>query len=853
MPHARSVAFAVALLFAAPSLLEAPLLASPPPGSPAGPAAATASAATAPAPAPAQVSASVPAGGGLPALDLKVDLARGVVNANGVESPVPIQRGALPPESQVVVEVVAIGEGKQVVHVRVPTRDADGENGPAWEGIFAPGRRDPIFAGMTGPTAGDPGERTGKAIRVVPNGATSFILVGDTREDLGICGQSATLLDPLALYPGSLELRPATAQRLSAEQQASAEAVTATVVTAKTAATDAPLARLLVARGSSVVGSRGAELTDGDPATIWREARPGVGQGEFVVMSAPRGVPITRVDVIVSPPDAASGAADAKTANRAGPKTFYLVTTTGVVEVTLPTDGWLKAGSTYEVVFPKPLETSCMALVLDGAFTRGLAHPDVGVAELRAYSEFDAPGATLDDVAKRLSSERGVAAAQLLERAGEGALAAVTNAYDGLDPRGRALAIDVATSHEKCEESAPLLARGLCEPEGQAPRKAREKLERCRGGAPALAQRLRDDAGSRACLAPVLASIAPTLALAPLADALASTGEDDHDTRAILRDSFAHALVTAPPGPLAALLGDPKLSAAGRLELLRSAGDRVAEAPAESEATVTELLTGAPPMRLRYLVLGPLGELARAGDRAAAARIADAIARDPDWPVRARAAGLGRGLPEALAPLVAAARDPEPRVREAALGALSSTASADAVRAAVDALAKDGRLRQDEWWFVKAQGIALLVNAPPSRETDAALGAALRDGSVRVREGALAALAKRRASSWRGPINDRLDDPGEEPTVRAAAARALGGVCDDDRDTIERLTAYARALASPTAEEDARQIGYGALLGLAALQPRDLRARLSPLLAASAPPYARAAAEEALAAHPVCR
>ncbi|HEY5147477.1 MAG TPA: hypothetical protein VII82_11960, partial [Polyangiaceae bacterium] len=221
-----------------------------------------------------------PAGGGLPALEVHVDLARGVVSANGVETPLPIERGALPAENAVVVESVAIGQGRSVVHVRVPTRDADGDNGLAWEAIFAGGKKDPIFAGMTGPSAGDPGERTGKAVRIVPSGSTSFVLVGDTREDLAICGQSATLLDPLALYPASLELRTATVQRLSAEQQDAAEAVTAVV---KGAPLDAPLARLLIARGSSVAGSRGAELTDGDPSTVWQERRPGIGQGEFVV------------------------------------------------------------------------------------------------------------------------------------------------------------------------------------------------------------------------------------------------------------------------------------------------------------------------------------------------------------------------------------------------------------------------------------------------------------------------------------------------------------------------------------------------------------------------------------------
>ncbi|HTB76539.1 MAG TPA: hypothetical protein VK762_25005, partial [Polyangiaceae bacterium] len=234
--------------------------------------------------------AAVPAGGGLPALDVSVDVGRGVVTAGGAEIAIPIEHAELPAEGAVIVEGVPIGQGKRVVHVRVPLRDSEGEDAPAWEAILAGGRKDPIFAGMTGPSSGDPGERLGKAVQVVPNGATSFVLVGDTREELRICGQSVTLLDPLALYPASLELRPATVQRLSAEQRDGADAI---VATAK-AAPDAPLAQLLIARGSSVPGSRGVELTDGDPQTVWREQRPGIGQGEFVVMAAPKGVPITR-------------------------------------------------------------------------------------------------------------------------------------------------------------------------------------------------------------------------------------------------------------------------------------------------------------------------------------------------------------------------------------------------------------------------------------------------------------------------------------------------------------------------------------------------------------------------------
>jgi hypothetical protein len=105
--------------------------------------------------------------------------------------------------------------------------------------------------------------------------------------------------------------------------------------------------------------------------------------------------------------------------------------------------------------------------------------------------------------------------------------------------------------------------------------------------------------------------------------------------------------------------------------------------------------------------------------------------------------------------------------------------------------------------------------------------------------------------NWHGAIRGRLDDPGEETEVRAAAGRALGALCD--ADSADRLTELARALASPVTDEDAQQLGLGALVGLAALHPRDLNQRIAPLLAASAPAYARAAAQQAMAARPLCK
>jgi hypothetical protein len=484
--------------------------------------------------------------------------------------------------------------------------------------------------------------------------------------------------------------------------------------------------------------------------------------------------------------------------------------------------------------------------VLNDAYSRGLPHPQVGVAELVAFSEFDAPGATLKDVAKKLSSDRGSVAAQVLERAGAPALAAVEQAYGELDARGRAHAIDVAASHDGCVEAAPLLARGLCETAGEAPRKAREKLERCKGAAGVLAARMVQDAPSRGCLAPMLVTLAGPDALEPLADAIALTGEGERETRATLRTAFADALRSAPRERLTALLGDTRRSALARVEMMRAAGPRVTEALAQSDATMAEAFGGAPTMRTRYVALGPLGELARGGDATAATRIAETMQRDTDWPVRARAAELGVGVPSAQLALVAASRDPEPRVREAALLALS--ASSPPPPAGIEAA--QAVLHTDGWPFVKAQALGVLARAPATTDVSEALRGALKDASPRVRGATLVAVALRKTAALRGAVRERLDDRDEDPDVRAAAARALGSLCD--ASSVDRLTELARGLGLPGTPEEEQPIALAALVGLAALQPPDLRDRLAPLMAKSAPPSVRRAAQRAIEARSVC-
>jgi len=771
---------------------------------------------------------SAPAGGGLATLDVNVDLAKMVVRANSLEVPIGLETSLLPGEADVVVAAVALGGGRSLVHVRVPARGSD-STGLAWEALFASGRHDAIFSGITGLAKGDPGERTGTAIRIEPHGAASRVLVGEVREDLRICGQTETLLAPRVVDLATLELKPAAAQPLSDAEQAGAKPL---AVVDKGAAFDAPLGKLLVARGSSVVDTWGLELTDGDVQTVWREKRAGGNQGAFVIMAAPKEVPIARVEFAVSPPDVAS--------TGAVPKAFYLDTGERSYRVTLPESAARKPGEVFEVVFPEPIRTSCLALILDSPSAVG---SNVGVAEVTAFSDLDVPGATLDDVAEKLSGPRSAAVAQLLERSGPAGLAAVTRAYDGLDSHGRALAVDVAAASDRCEDAGPLLARALCEKEGEASRRALEKLERCPAAAAALAHAVRTDAQSRTCVAPLLATLSPVEALAAIADALGDAPETDPSARAVLRSAFGRALLGAGPGHLEAILSDANRGLGARLEVLRAAEERVVEAASSSDALVGDLLQASPSLRVRYLVLEALATLSRAGDSAATARLTDAVLRDADWPVRARAAELASGLAPVRDALVTAARDPEPRVRAAALASLTSSPPPDAVHVAMDVMTGD------DWSFVKTQAASLLARAPASREADDTLGHALGDPLVAVRGAALVALARRRSVRWHQAIRDRLDDDAEDIHLRAAAASALGAVCDVS--STDRLTGLARDLASGARGNDV-PVGLGALVGLAGLHPSDLKERLSPLLSRGAPPFVRAAAERALSAHGVC-
>ncbi len=792
---------------------------------------------------------TVPSAPGLKALAVKVDPAQRRVRlaVGGVESDVAIDL----PSSELgsgdaTAEAVAIGDGKTVVHVRVPSRL---RSDVAWEAIFAGRDAGTLWAAVTGYTKGEAGERTGASLELSPpdESGERVVVAGELREDLRLCGQTRTLLAPRVLDPESLAFRSATMQRLPEDQRDKAERV---VASPHGGPADPPLARLLLATGASTAIGNPAAVTDGDRLTTWSEARPTDGHGEFVVMRAAGAVPIARLAISLAPP-----APPPPSPQGAAPRSFFLLTDDRTLAVTIPEDPWLHPGAAYEIPLADPIKTSCLALVLDKAYVRaGEAHPNVTVAELTAYSAFDRPGATLDPVAKALAGggPRAEAAKEILERAGDAGLAAALAAFASLDAPGRALAIDAAIGAGTCEASAPLLLTAIDDADGEVARKGREKIERCgkRAVAALLAALHAPDSKLRATAATLVASVAPAEALEPLVSALGHEGATATE-RSALRSGIAKAARAASGDKLAALVGGGR-SAEAEVDLLRALEERLPAIATPSDAAIAALEGGTPPMRTRFLLIGPVAALARGGDAAEATRLAEVIAKDGDAAVRAHAAEAAAGVPAATAVLAQAVeKDPAPRVREAALEAFAS-ARPDG-RAPADALVGSvaHALSSDEWTFVRAAAAAALASFPAGPRVDEALEAAVADSSPGVREAVVTALGGHGDVRAAKQVRERLADDHETLEVRLAAARTLASLCD--RASLDLLTTLASRAPLPMASDEDIAIGFEAAQALGHLHPPDLATRLAPLAAKDARVEARTAAARALATAPTCR
>jgi HEAT repeat protein len=722
------------------------------------------------------------------------------------------RREELPPAAQAALasatlELLQLGPEQRVAHARIPLPD-----GVAWEALIAPGSAQPsvVFAGLTGPTRGEDGQREGDVIWLRNDQKGRRILVGREREDVQLCGRP-TLLEPRLLDRDS-NLQAVKVQQLSLEERRAARVLEA--VPMGTVPTPGGNALRAVA-ASSAIGDPGA-LTDSRDQSSWAEARGGDGRGEFVVLRALSGVSLVALEFLVRPAlAAADGAARAGSELRAAPRSLWIATRGDLFRVDWGQDAWRAPGVWYRVVLPAPIQTDCLALVLEQAWSER-ADIQVSLAELRGVGELQSLAPA--ELVARLSTpgDVGAAAVPALLQLETPGIVAVVGAFDALDALGRARALDVL-ERAPCETTAAVYAGLLDDGDANNRRRAEQRLRACGAAAePALRRAFELGSGEGGVLlARELAQVAPRLAVELLGPRLAASAPEQ---RPGYRDALSRAAreASAQAGSRR-LLEARGLGLATQLDVLRALNEQLPSLEPEASSAFVRALAAARGFEQRYLLLAPASVLGSTSP-AAAAFLEEALS-DPDPYLRGAAARLAPRVARVVPALVAATRDPGVRVREAATARLGELALPGTSAALSE------RLRADGWPLVRSAAARSLARVGPDADADAALSGALGDASSDVRGAALRGLGQRGVRAAVPQIAERFRDVREAPAVRAAAARALADLCDPSQ--LDELTRAARALLADRPSPDEVVVGGAALAALGRIAPVDIERRLA--------------------------
>ncbi|HYP90594.1 MAG TPA: HEAT repeat domain-containing protein, partial [Polyangiaceae bacterium] len=557
-----------------------------------------------------------------------------------------------------------------------------------------------------------------------------------------------------------------------------------------------------------------------------------------VIMHAPPELPISGLELSIRPK--LKGMPEG-----AAPESLFIVGPRDVVQVTMPEDAWQSPGARYHVTLDPPLQSSCLSLVLDTAFTQSKS-AQVTVAELSVLSDLSA--SRLPELVATLAGggQRAEAAKSLLIAGGPDAQAAVAQAFPTLDEGGKRVALEIL-DQAPCEVSAPVYVTALTDKVEAQARHAQSRLSRCgAAGGEALAQALAKIDKTDKRLMPLL--VAQLTLSDPARAVRAFLPLMDEKTvlrRRLLRGALAQAARSeaAKPAVRAALV-DPQTPPAALIDLLRALGDQAPRFLPEAGEALKRLTANEQSFRARYLLLGPAAALSNESPEAAQS-FRHALLGDADPHVRAGALALVREPARFQSELLRALTDKEVRVREAAVQALATPAGAFSSRALGE------RLADDEWPLVRAAAADALARYPQSRDTDDTLTKALSDEAPLVRARSIRALGDRNVRQASSRIRDRLIDAEEWPEVRAEAARALGALCD--QDSVGELGAFAKKLSDPMASPDAQLIATASVVSLGRLGPANLQQVLAPLSDKKAPAQAQRAAALARATPAACR
>jgi HEAT repeat protein len=794
-----------------------------------------------------RVEAAAGAAAGLGAVAVRLDvtgrtlLLRGCASlpcdaGAGAATPIALPEGIDAARSSA--RVVEIGEGRRVVHVVAGSATREGI---AWEalavGAGAGGQARLLYQGLTGFGA----ESEGAGGHVDVDDGTVF--VGTIKRELTICGQSETLLSPRRLDPKTLVFHAVSFSRLPKGVRDAAPTIVA--VPAK----EAPIGSVLGVRGASSNDGASSALVDDDAKTAWTEARKGDGRGEFVVLSAPPTIPLTRLSIVVRPTVESPGFVP--------PAALWVVVDGATYHVELPAKP--APGARVDVQFPKPISTACVAVALDRTDVPALAagvEPAVGLAEIEGVPELPATIHSLDDLVGLLDFGGADAelARKVLANAGPKGARAVTARLSTMSDAAKARAVDIL-DQTPCEAAGPGLVRLAWDARGDVARAARDALDGCGAAARgALAEGFAAGPdNAREVLAERWAKVDPGAAVpAILARIEGASAARRRSFRAALARAAARG---AGRDAIAAWLDKDGKAAApeGKLDLVIELAraiatvDEVTAASAGTSPLATKLVESLLPradakasFERRYLAAEPLAALAAKGDARALAWMRALFATDDRY-LRARAAEVAGGIDLLRPELVASLGDGDPRVRKSALDALRRSGGAPGAWPTVLAL-----LANDGWTFVRvaaADAIGEANGAGTAGDLDVALAKATRDPAKQVRAASVRALAKRHARSQLPAVRSRAFDEGETIDVRREAIEALGALCDDA--AVDDLYDIVRKSGGQG------ELGLAAIKALGEIHPKDLEARLQP--ANLEGPAAKDAAVRALRTPPRCK
>jgi HEAT repeat protein len=682
--------------------------------------------------------------------------------------------------------------GHQLIEVRIPV--GGGPSQEVWIGERRSAGATSLWTGLVGPLDGD-GE-TARNIAVGPEG----IDVYRTANRITRCdGAPARLFterwdfERRRFRPAAPPLPPPAAQALQAR------------------ARDAEMPRGRPAGGFSWTAASSAAgvtelgglpapvaLDDGDARTAWMTGGSD-GRGEFLTArTAADGVAVVGLRLTLAP-------AVAGRPVRQPRKLVVLLGAGEDLRFDLDLPERPRASEPLWAPLPRPVVSSCVTVVIREA-TRGQG--PVALADLAVITDVDGP----DGIARLVRATREGGACDgrvaLLVQAGPAAVEPVARAIAAGPAPGRECLLDALARLLEASATAarhPAVSEALV---AALDRASESEEKRVLSTLPrltdppvaALARLLADPRrpepertrAARALTAlwggphPGTAKDTPSAAAAKSA-LLAAVGLGPPAVLLTVRQRLAGA-----PPPLAAaarraLEETPRTETSRRADLILVAGTAAAREPGEAAATVEALRAAVGPGEPFPVQARAIEALGRLAGEASIAELARVTAGSTDPVLRYLAARelATASSAAAVAALRAGLDDADPRVRETAALALGDRGDKEA---AVSLMAA---AKREPWPFVRRAQVTALGTLCTPGTTDLLIRAEERD-LPEVRRAALEGVARCRDARAPALLLARLENQGEDPDLRAVAARLLGELADRRQaarlaDTLARL------------------------------------------------------------------